>query len=189
MYLTIRPAEQNDPASVPSIMLQAMEDIVFRYIRQHNKEEAIRFLTQLFVESKNLYSYENTFVAVDDAGTVLGTLTGYNGDHFTQLRQPVLDLIQRLYENDLVPEAETTGHEYYIDSIAVSPLARGKGIGTELLTHAINYAQRSGYEQVGLLVDLKNPSAQKLYERLGFKPGHKTYLMGAAYYHMHISLL
>jgi ribosomal protein S18 acetylase RimI-like enzyme len=92
------------------------------------------------------------------------------------------------YNNNLIPEAETAGDEFYIDSIAVAPIARGKGIGTQLLQYAIAHAKQNGFKQVGLLVDLKNPNAQKLYERIGFKLGKKTPFAGGEYYHMYISL-
>ncbi|MNI48628.1 putative acetyltransferase [compost metagenome] len=92
------------------------------------------------------------------------------------------------YNNNLIPEAETAGNEFYIDSIAVAPIARGKGIGTQLLQYAITHAKQHGFKQVGLLVDLKNPNAQKLYERIGFKLGKKTPFAGGEYYHMYISL-
>lgn len=186
MHLRIRAAQTHDVAVVPEIMLQAMEDIVFRFIQKEDKKEAVHFLTALFQQSKNLYSHENTFVAVDPEGNIMGSLTGYDGDHFIELRQPILEIMQKQYGNDLIPEAETTGQEFYIDSVAVSPTARGKGVGSELLKHAITYAKTHGFRQIGLLVDLDNPNAKKLYERLGFTLGNKMPFAGGEYYHMYI---
>lgn len=186
MHLTIRPAQRDDAAVVPEIMLQAMEDIIFRFIQKEDKKEAVHFLTDLFQQSKNLYSHENTFVAVDPEGNIMGSLTGYDADHFIALRQPVLEVMQKKYANDLIPEPETTGQEFYIDSVAVSPAARGKGVGSELLRHAIKNAKTSGFKQIGLLVDLGNPNAKKLYERLGFTLGNKMPFVGGEYYHMYI---
>jgi len=184
----IRKAQESDAHVVPEIMLQAMKDVIFRFIQKEDKNEAIHFLTQLFKQKGNLYSYENTFVAVDNNGRIEGSLTGYDGDQFTELRQPILDLMKKQYNNTLIPEAETTGNEFYIDSITVAPIARGKGVGTKLLHHAITYAKQNGFEKVGLLVDLENPNAQKLYERIGFKLGKKIPFAGGEYYHMYIQL-
>lgn len=184
----IRSAEESDAHHVPEIMLQAMEDIIFSFIKKEDRNEAVNFLTQLFKQKGNLYSYEHTFVATDDNGHILGSLTGYDGDQFIELRQPILDHMKELYNNNLIPEAETIGDEFYIDSIAVAPMARGKGIGTELLNYAITHAKQNGFKKVGLLVDLENPNAQKLYERIGFKLGKKTPLVGGEYYHMYIQL-
>jgi len=189
MHLTIRPAQQDDAAVVPEIMLQAMEDIIFRFIQKEDKKEAIRFLTDLFQQTENLYSHENTFVAVDPEGNVMGSLTGYDGDHFIALRQPILELMQKQYANDLIPEPETVGQEFYIDSVAVSTAARGQGLGTELLKHAIKHAKNQGFKQIGLLVDLDNPNAKKLYERLGFTLGNKMPFVGGEYYHMYIQFV
>ncbi len=184
----IRKATASDSHRVPEIMLQAMEDMIFRLIRQKDQQAAVQFLTQLFQQKGNLYSYENTFVAVDMNDRIIGSLTGYDGDRFIELRQPILDLIADHYANNLIPETETAGGEFYIDSIAVAPIARGKGIGTKLLHHAITHAQENHFNQVGLLVDLANPNARKLYERIGFNVGKKTYVAGSAYYHMYMQL-
>lgn len=184
----IRKAKESDSHVVPEIMLQAMGDIIFRFIQKEDPTEAVLFLTQLFRQKGNLYSYENTFVAIDDNERIVGSLTGYDADQFVELRQPILDHMKDQYNNNLIPEAETAGDEFYIDSIAVAPIARGKGIGTQLLQYAITHAKQHGFKQVGLLVDLKNPNAQKLYERIGFKLGKKTSFAGGEYYHMYISL-
>jgi ribosomal protein S18 acetylase RimI-like enzyme len=61
------------------------------------------------------------------------------------------------YVDDLTPEL----------SIAVLPGYRGKGIGTELLTHLLAAAQ-TRYRGVSLNVAVDNP-ALRLYQRLGFQ--------------------
>ncbi len=188
MPITIRAAQEQDSAIVPAIMLQAMEAVIFHFIQQQDRLEAIDFLTRLFRQPGNLYRYEHTFVAVDENETILGTLTGYDGDKFTGLRQPVLDLVKARYNNAFVPEPETQGNEFYLDSIAVTPAARGKGVGTLLLQHALNHARTLQFKQVGLLVDLHNPDAQKLYQRLGFRVGASVRFAGGQYHHMYAPL-
>jgi ribosomal protein S18 acetylase RimI-like enzyme len=51
-------------------------------------------------------------------------------------------------------------------SIALLPAYRGRGIGTQLLTHLLDHIQ-SRYNAVCLSVSPDNP-AKRLYERLGF---------------------
>lgn len=186
MQFTIRPAKKEDYDVVPELMLQAMEDIVFNFIQKQDVEEAINFLTILFRKPNNLYSYENTFVAVDEEDNVVGSVTGYNGDDFEKLREPVLELMKAQYQNDLIPEAETEGNEFYLDTVAVSPIVQGKGVGSHLLNHAVTFAKEKGFKQVGLIVDLENPNAMKLYTRLGFKQGKELEFVGGDYYHMYI---
>ncbi|MCC9042758.1 GNAT family N-acetyltransferase [Myroides sp. M-43] len=186
MNYTIRHAKREDYDVVPELMLQAMEEIVFTFIQKEDIEEAINFLTILFRKPNNLYSYENTFVAIDTEGDIVGSVTGYNGDNFISLREPVLELMRQQYNNDTIPETETAGGEYYLDTVAVSPIVQGKGVGSHLLKYAVDYAKSQGHKQVGLIVDLENPNAMKLYTRLGFKQGEQLEFAGGDYYHMYI---
>lgn len=186
MPFRIRPATPEDSEIVSKLMLQAMKEIVFSLIATTDVEEALLFLTSQFKQKANLYSFENTFVAEDEKNNVLGSITGYDGDDFLALRKPILEVIKNKYNNSFVPEKETDGEEYYLDTVAVSAFAQGKGIGSKLIVHAANYAQAKGFKQLGLLVDLKNPNAQRLYTRLGFKLGKKRPLTGGEYYHMYM---
>lgn len=186
MQYIIRPAQQEDFDVVPELMLQAMEDIVFSFIQQEDIEEAITFITTLFKQPNNLYSYQNTFVAVDEEDNVVGSITGYNGNDFLKLREPVLELMRTKYNNQMIPEPETEGGEYYLDTVAVSPLAQGKGIGSHLLKAAADFAREQQHKQIGLIVDLENPNAMKLYSRLGFVQGKQLDFVGGEYYHMYI---
>jgi ribosomal protein S18 acetylase RimI-like enzyme len=61
------------------------------------------------------------------------------------------------------------GDELYIDGIAVSTEARGRGLGTRLLDEAVIVAQEQGKRYVRLDVIDTNPRAQALYERLGYQ--------------------
>ncbi|WP_297489198.1 ribosomal protein S18-alanine N-acetyltransferase [Thermococcus sp.] len=59
--------------------------------------------------------------------------------------------------------------EGHIMSIAVDPNYRGKGIGSALLTEAIERLIKRGARYVGLEVRTSNTRAIKLYERFGFR--------------------
>lgn len=186
--MIIRPARKSDVDVVPELMLQAMEEIIFTFIGKNDIEEAIQFLSKLFTERNNQYSFENTFVTEDTEENIIGILTAYNGDQLEKLRAPVLSYMKNQYNVSIQPENETEGNEYYLDVVSISPSNQGKGIGSLLLKHGIKFAKKNGYSQVGLLVDLENPSAQRLYERLGFQIGKQITLVGGEYYHMHINL-
>lgn len=184
--MKIRPAVVSDKDIVPELMLQAMEEIVFTFIGTHDIEQAIAFLTKFFEQTNNQYSFENTFVIEDEHQNILGSLTAYNGDDLEQLRAPVMQYIKEHYGISLNPENETNGKEYYLDTVSISASEQGKGIGSLLLKHGIDYAKQNNYSQVGLLVDLDNPHAQRLYERLGFQLGEQIELIGGNYNHMYI---
>ncbi len=60
------------------------------------------------------------------------------------------------------------GGEGSVQSIAVSPELRGKGVGEMLMRAAIDHLA-GRYERVSLLVDVNNETAIRLYRRLSFK--------------------
>ena len=60
----------------------------------------------------------------------------------------------------------------FVKDIAVAPAHRRKGVAEALLLTAFHEMKGRGHEQLGLKVEIENPSgAQRLYERLGFVIG------------------
>lgn len=55
-----------------------------------------------------------------------------------------------------------------IQNLGIAPEHRGFGLGTMLLSHALNGFQQAGIQRVNLEVTAHNEGALKLYERLGF---------------------
>ncbi|MBI5924732.1 MAG: GNAT family N-acetyltransferase [Aquabacterium sp.] len=55
-----------------------------------------------------------------------------------------------------------------LEDMIVAPTARGSGVGSALLNHAIDVARRSGAKRVTLLTDRENTAAQRFYARHGF---------------------
>ena len=53
-------------------------------------------------------------------------------------------------------------------AIAVVPNARGKGVGTALLTSLLERAREAGHAKISLSVDKHNAGAIRLYEQHGF---------------------
>ena len=81
---------------------------------------------------------------------------------------------------------ETEEGEFYIDSIAVNPLFRKRGVATELITAMCSKAFNEGYSKVGLIVEINNLKAQLLYEKIGFKIVEHKIFFGHDMYHMQI---
>ena len=59
--------------------------------------------------------------------------------------------------------------EVHILTFAVHPKYRQRGVGTQLLTHALNMAKTLGAKKVTLEVRVSNISAQSLYKKFGFQ--------------------
>jgi hypothetical protein len=60
------------------------------------------------------------------------------------------------------------GHRGWIYSLAVSSRARNRGIGTDLLEHAVQELKRRGCPKVNLQVMPGNTSAEEFYRNRGF---------------------
>ncbi|GIJ97006.1 N-acetyltransferase [Capnocytophaga stomatis] len=179
----IRFATKKDVEFVAPLMFQAMEEIVFKLIGKENEIEAISFLKMLFLEENNQYSYENTIV-FEENNQVIGSLVFYDGAHLHKLRQPVLTLSKRISGRKIIVEDETSEGEIYIDTVSVSPQGQGKGIGSQLIGFLQRYASDNQLGKIGLLVDEKNPQAERLYTRLGFVYANNQPLAGGVYKHL-----
>jgi len=63
-----------------------------------------------------------------------------------------------------------------IGLIAVNPLLRGQGIGTELIKHTITEAYTLGYKTIKVVTQLENKAAISLYNKSGFEIEDITYV-------------
>ena len=55
-----------------------------------------------------------------------------------------------------------------LEDMIVAPQARGRGVGSLLLSHAIERAGADGCKRITLLTDRANAAAQRFYARHGF---------------------
>jgi len=55
-----------------------------------------------------------------------------------------------------------------VEDLLVAKALRSQGIGTQLLAAAETLVADRGYTRIGLGVDVRNPRARALYERLGY---------------------
>lgn len=183
MEYNIRKAKYTDSTIIAKLMFYAMADIVFDFIAEKDEEKAMRFLDELIATDNNQYSYENTWV-VEVQDKIAASFTLYDGAKLNELRKKVLDHLKTNYKREITPEDETEAGEIYIDTIAVFPEYRGKGLGNYILDFIIGEFGHKQGETVGLLVDFTNPKAKKLYESKGFKVVGEKSLMSKNHEHM-----
>ena len=84
-------------------------------------------------------------------------------------------------------DAEAGPGEYYLDSIAVVPEARGRGIARQLLQRGIAIAREMGLPAV-LACEPDNLGAKALYESLGFKHDGDLFIFGHRYLRMVVAI-
>ena len=63
-----------------------------------------------------------------------------------------------------------TGIRARIEDVVVDGSMRGKGIGEALMRHAMAMAREAGADGVALTSNPRREAANRLYQRLGFKP-------------------
>lgn len=66
------------------------------------------------------------------------------------------------------------GEVFWLEDMIVADEFRGRGFGSELLRHAIEFARQQRVSRITLLTDLENEPAQRFYERHGFKASAMT---------------
>ena len=129
-------------------------------------------LTAICAQSDTHYSYTNTLVAlVDDE--IAGIMIAVDGRNYRVQRDRMYPQLKALFDvvfgegwDDMEDEAQPG--ELYVDSLAVFPSHRHRGIATALLLHAKKRAKELGIPVVTLAVEPMN-SAKTLYQELGFR--------------------
>ncbi|MCQ2198056.1 MAG: GNAT family N-acetyltransferase [Bacteroidaceae bacterium] len=150
-------------------------------------EEQIRnFAQNICVREDVLYSWCNTIIAEID-GQCAGMLTAYDGRYYHDMRMRTMRLVkQHLGVEFPGMEDEAVAGEYYLDSLAVMPEYRGRGIGRQLLKRGIETGGALGLD-VTLAVDPINDRAKRLYRSLGFNPSGTLFIFGHDYEKMIIT--
>lgn len=184
--MIITNAQRSQAALIASLIMEAMNHECCQNLAgpDHTIDDFHELMTHLVGLEHSQYSYRNTLVALTDEDEVAGICVGYRGDQLHALRQAFIDgarqQLQRDF-HDMIDEAQP--YEFYIDSLAVLPQHRRKGVATALLRAMVERAHAEGLP-AGLLVDQGNPRAETLYASLGFRVVGTTTWGGHAMRHM-----
>lgn len=145
-----------------------------------SEEQMSNFARNICIREDVLYSWRNTIIA-NVNGKRAGMLTAYDGQYYHDMRIRTMTLVkQHLGVEFPGMEDEAVAGEYYLDSLAVMPEYRNKGIGTQLLKQGIENGKALNLD-VTLVVDPINDRAKKLYRSLGFKPSGTLFIFGHDY--------
>lgn len=170
--MKILTAERQQAPEIASLIMTAMTDECCLYFAgsDHSLDDFRRMMTRLAERDDSQYSYRNTLIAIDDEGNITGAIVAYDGARLHELREAFVSSAKECFGRDFSQmDDETQEGEIYIDSLAVFPAYRSRGIATALLRALISKAEEEGHHAVGLLVDKGNPSAERLYRSVGFR--------------------
>lgn len=179
--LTFRSANSDDVLFIARGFHMAMlyEDVPESQLRT--------FANVICVREDVLYSWRNTLIAQWDDAPV-GMLTAYDGRYYREMRRVTMELVKEHLGVEFPGmEDEACEGEYYLDSLAVLPEWRGRGVGKALLQEGIRRGQALGLT-VTLAVDPVNEHAQRLYRSLGFESDGELFIFGHTYWKMAIPL-
>lgn len=158
--------QENQRADAARLFWQAFGGKLGRLLGPEAK--ALDFLTPVLDPSHclSVSSPDGTLLGIAGFKTAQGALVGGSAADLRRVygipgliwRAPLLSLVERAVEPDML----------LMDGIAVSPAARGLGIGTTLLDAIVAEARRRSLTAVRLDVIDTNPRARALYEWRGF---------------------
>lgn len=169
MEISIVEGRREHADDIARLIMMAMTDDCCQYFAGKGRtiDDFYRVMLRLVREEQSQYSFRNTLVALCD-GNVAGICVAYDGDRLHDLREAFFTVMrEELGRTFDIFDDEASEGEYYIDSLAVYPDYRGKGIATKLLQATIARAKRLNLTPA-LLVDAANSNAKHLYTTIGF---------------------
>ena len=177
--MTIIPATPAHAADIAQLIMTAMTEECCQYLagKEHTLDDFYHMMLDLVLMDDSQYSWRNAFVAVDEEATegnveyapVAGAIVGYNGADLHRLRRRFQEEALRQLQMDYSQmDDETEAGEFYLDSLAIYPEYRRRGIARQLLKRASEHAASLNLP-AALLVDKGNPNAERLYRSVGFE--------------------
>lgn len=166
--MTIRQATPSDAPVIARAIVMAVGIDIISSIGEPDRVEAM--FCALAARHDTQYSWVNTLVAVDTDGTVAGVAVAYDGAGLQSMRRHFFDAVAASFGRDMsAMDDETDAGEFYLDTLAVMPQYRGRGIARSLIDATAQRAASAG-KPLGLLVDKDNDKARSLYLSAGFVP-------------------
>lgn len=186
----IRVARKDEARLVATMIMEAMNHECCQNFagEGHTLADFHRMMSELVEMERSQYSYRNTMVA-DVGGKVAGILVCYDGALLRPLREAFIAAAREHLGRDFSRmDDETQAGELYLDSLCVLGEYRNRGIATALLRSSMKRAREIRLPAVGLLVDKGNPSAERLYNSLGFRCVDETMWGGHEMRHLQVNV-
>ncbi len=168
-------AEPSDAKEAVALLREAMGEIAEFLTGSGDEATILSTLERYFLNKKSRIGYEGAWLYREDtlgdsrveSDEVIGAINCYLGDEAKALDEPILRHLRSLGIEQQI-EVECEKGDLYIDSLAVKPQYRNRGIARKLIMHVVSLAQEMGAQRVALLVDCDKISLKEYYARLGF---------------------
>lgn len=113
------------------------------------------------------YSWRNGLIAYTEDGEPAGGVFAYDGIVYDKYFEKTVHAFNpgcEIKDSD----RETNSQEFHFESLAVLPQYRRCGIATALINEVKKLYEASNRERLTLAVEIDNPEAIALYQKLGF---------------------
>ncbi|MBE9099212.1 GNAT family N-acetyltransferase [Vacuolonema iberomarrocanum] len=172
-------------ASLPPLNHSFWEDLL-----DGSGTGSLRFIeAELRVNASNWGEVED-FIILEEDGKPVAAAAGYvpNEENYTPLRLSRLDAIAQelnwsnavtnnfrdrylaLWGEDLRPFILMPQATWIVETVAVIPEARGRGLGQEIVKAVVEEGRSQNHSHAGIMVINGNDVARRTYESVGFKP-------------------
>jgi len=186
--MLIRHARPEDASFLAQAFLLAgrayVKKGIWEVVLGGTEEECINFLHHIAItQIPHLFHYSCYLIAEDDGSHPIGSLGGYDPKiyGYQDLQQAIPEVVRKLklptqVTNTLEERAakilvclpkEIAG-AWVIDSVAILPAHRGKGVAGKLLTRILAIGKHQGYAKAQVNMYIGNDPALNLYRKFGF---------------------
>jgi ribosomal protein S18 acetylase RimI-like enzyme len=177
--ISLRPATPGDAEPAAALIYETALTLGDYIFGQSGPEGTTRILAVLFREKGHLFSFQCTTLALS-GGEVVGLVQalpaatlGMAGARLVRACAKCFGLgaaIRMAWRSyPLAFEPDAKAGEYYVDTLAVAPARRNRGIGRALLEDAERRARELGFPVCSLSVMLHNTNALRFYRRAGYR--------------------
>lgn len=175
----LRSATPEDAGPAAALIYETALSLGDYVFKQTGREGTTRIFSLLFREKGHLFSYEYSTLAVEGkavVGIVQAMPSAELGKAGVGLLlacarrlgwRAALGVARRSFPLAFEPDAKP--NEWYVDTLAVDPANRNRGIGRMLLADTERQAREAGFPVCSLSVMLHNTDALRFYRRSGYR--------------------